>query len=122
VVPDVRRWRRWTWVVIAWTGAMAVLALVLTTVLGGICDDLEGLGFAACSAGSLAGTFIGLAIVGWAWLVGFLILAVLWFARRPLRRLCPPYGHPVAIGRPTCPVCGYDFLTGSLGDGASTDS
>ncbi len=120
MVPDVRRWRRWTWVVIAWTVAMSALALVLTTILGGICDDLNGLGFAACSAGTTAGTVIGWMIVAWAWLVGFLILAVLWFARRPVRRLCPPYGHPVDMGQPVCPVCRYDFLTGTPGEGAAT--
>jgi len=112
MVPDVRRWRRWTWLILAWTAAMGALALVLTTTLGGVCDDLEGLGFAACTAGSLAGTFLGWVIVVWVWLVGFLLLTVIWFARRPLRRLCPPYGHPVDMGQATCPVCGYQFRAG----------
>lgn len=91
---------------------MVAMALVLTTTLGGICDDLEGLGFAACSAGSLAGTFLGWAIVAWAWLVGFLFLTVIWFARRPPRRLCPPFGHPADIGVAKCRVCGYEFRAG----------
>ena len=122
MIPDLRRWRRWTWLVLAWTAATVAIALVATTTLGGICDDLGGLGFAVCSAGSVAGTVVAWAIMAWAWLIGFMLLTVLWFARRPVRRLCPPYGHPVGMGRPTCPVCGYDFLTGSLDAGASTDA
>jgi len=89
-----------------------VPALIAQKVVAGICDDLEGLGFAVCSAGSLAGTFLGWVIVAWAWLVGFLFLTVIWFARRPPRRLCPPYGHPVDMGAAACRVCGYEFRAG----------
>jgi len=114
MIPDARRWRRWTWALLAWTVAMVAVAVVATTMLGNICEDLEGLGFRACSAGTTAGTVIALIVVLWAWLVGFLFLALAWFARRPARRLCPPYGHPVEMGATACPRCGYDFVTGAL--------
>ena len=98
---------------------MLAIGVFATTALGGVCDDLDGLGFAVCSAGSIAGTVLAWAIVAFGWLVGFLFLTVLWFARRPPRRLCPPFGHPVDMGRPTCAVCGYDFRTGELHDRGS---
>lgn len=109
MIPDARRWRRWTWLVLLWTVAMLALALVATSMLGGICDELEGIGFAFCSAGSVAGTVLAWLLVGTAWMIGFLFLVLFWFARKPARRLCPPYGHPVDTGQTTCRKCGYDF-------------
>jgi hypothetical protein len=100
---------------------MLAIGVFATTALGGVCDDLDGLGFAVCSAGSIAGTVLAWAIVAFGWLVGFLFLTVLWFARRPPRRLCPPFGHPVDMGRPTCAVCGHDFRTATLNEGGSAN-
>jgi hypothetical protein len=113
MVPDIRRWRRWTWLLLAWSIAIIGLALLLTGSISGTCDGLEGLGLDVCAAGIAAGTVLVWILLGVIWVIGFLVLSVPWFARRPVRRLCPPYGHPVAQGETTCRACGYDFIAGS---------
>ena len=114
MVPDMRSWRRWTWLLLAWSVAALLLALFLSGSISGTCDGLEGLGFNVCTTGIVAGTAIIWTLLGVVWLIGFLLLAIPWFARRPARRLCPPYGHPVDQGETTCRVCGYDFVVGML--------
>jgi hypothetical protein len=108
--PNFRRWRRWTWLLLAWSFAVIGLALVVTGSIGGTCDGLEGLGLDVCAAGVAAGTVLVLILLGVIWVIGFLVMSVPWFARRPPRRLCPPYGHPVDQGQTTCRACGYDFI------------
>lgn len=110
MVPNIRRWRRWTWLVLAWSIAVVVLALILTGSIAGTCDGLEGLGLDICATGVSAGTVLVWILLAVIWVIGFLVLSVPWFARRPARRLCPPYGHPVAQGETTCRACGYDFI------------
>jgi hypothetical protein len=113
MIPDVRRWRRWTWLLLAWSIAIIGLAITLTGSIGGTCDGLEGLGLDICAAGVAAGTVLVWILLGVIWVIGFLVLSVPWFARRPARRLCPPYGHPVAQGETRCRACGYDFIAGT---------
>jgi hypothetical protein len=112
MIPDIRRWRRWTWLLLAWTFAVLGLALLVTTSIGGACSGFEGLGLDICAAGVTAGTAILWVLLLAIWVIGFLVLAIPWFARRPARRLCPPYGHPVDQGETSCRACGYDFLQG----------
>ena len=114
MVPDIRSWRRWTWLLLAWSLVVLLSALFLSGSISGTCGGLEGLGFNICTTGIVAGTAIIWTLLGVIWLIGFLLLALPWFARRPSRRLCPPYGHPVDQGETTCPVCGYDFVVGSV--------
>ena len=118
MVPDIRRWRRWTWLLLGWSVAVLLSALFPSGSIGGTCDGLEGLGFNICTTGIVAGTAIIWTLLGVIWLIGFMLLAIPWFARRPARRLCPPYGHPVAQGQTKCRVCGYDFITGTTAGGA----
>jgi hypothetical protein len=112
MIPNIRRWRRWTWLLLAWSIAIIGLALVLTGSIGRTCDGLEGLGLDLCAAGVAAGTVLIWILLSVIWVIGFLVMSVPWFARRPARRLCPPYGHPVAPGETTCRACGYDFIAG----------
>jgi hypothetical protein len=112
MTPDVRSWRRWTWLLAAWSLATLVTAIVLSGSISNTCDGLEGLGLNLCTTGIVAGTAIIWTLLGVIWLIGFLLLTLVWFARRPARRLCPPYGHPVNQGDTACRACGYDFLTG----------
>lgn len=114
MIPDVRRWRRWTWAIVAWTALAWLAGSSALAAFGGACDELEGVGLAVCAVGSAAGTLITITAVLWTWLLGFGLLALGWFARRPERRLCPPYGHPVARGRTACPDCGWDFVAAVL--------
>ena len=118
MVPDMRSWRRWTWLLLAWSAAVLSLALFLSGSIGGTCDGLEGLGFNICTTGIIAGTAIIWTLLGVIWLIGFVLLALPWFARRPARRLCPPYGHPADQGETTCGICGYDFITRTAAGGA----
>jgi hypothetical protein len=114
MTPGMRGWRRWSWLLVGWTLGAVALALLATLSFGDACGTMEGMGLTVCRAGAGIGVLIVLFIVFWAWLIGFLLLAIAWFARRPTRRLCPPYGHPVEEGRTTCRVCGYDFVSGVL--------
>jgi hypothetical protein len=114
MTPEMRGWRRWTWVMVGWSIGAVVLALLALGAVGDACGAMEGIGLTVCRTGAAIGAFAVLFIVFWAWLIGFLLLVVGWFARRPKRRLCPPYGHPVDEGRTTCPACGYDFVAGTL--------
>jgi len=112
MIPDIRRWRRWTWLLLGWSLAIPGLALLVAASIGGACNGLEGLGLDVCAAGVTAGGVILWTLLGVIWVIGFLVLAIPWFARRPARRLCPPYGHPVDQGETSCRACGYDFIAG----------
>jgi len=119
MIPSIRRWRRWTWLLLGWSLAVLGLALLVAATIGGACNGLEGLGLDLCAAGVTAGIVTLWTLLGVAWAIGFLVMAVPWFARRPARRLCPPYGHPVDQGETVCRACGYDFVAGIL---ATTES
>src|SRR5262245_11602840 len=101
----MRDWRRWSWLLIAWTVGAVVLAIIALGALGDACTAMDGLGLTICRTGSAVGAIVVLIGIFEAWLIGFLLLAIGWFARRPAMRLCPPYGHPVEEGRSTCEVC-----------------
>jgi hypothetical protein len=77
----MRRWRKMTWAIWAWTALMVVWA-----VSGASATDCgEELSEAARSACE-AGTGIGVVLLFFVWLIGFGILSVIWFMTRPRER------------------------------------
>lgn len=44
-----------------------------------------------------------------AWILGTMVLAVLWLASHPWRRICPRCSSELARAYVTCPVCGHLF-------------
>jgi predicted small secreted protein len=111
---DVRSWRSWSWLLIVWSVVAAIAAIVLLTRLGDTCNTMNGLGLSICQTGATIGSVLGALVLFAIWLIGFMLLAIGWIARRPARRLCPPYGHPVDEESRSCPTCGYDFIEARL--------
>ncbi|MFL5757575.1 MAG: hypothetical protein ACJ77N_14945 [Chloroflexota bacterium] len=111
---DVRAWRSWTVLLIVWSVVAVLAEIILLTRLGDTCNTMNGLGLSVCQSSATIGSVLGALVLLAIWLIGFLLLAVGWLARRPARRLCPPYGHPVDEESRSCPTCGYDFIEARL--------
>jgi zinc-ribbon domain len=110
-----RRWRKMTWVVVAWSGLLLVLTLV----------QMAMVVTKSCSEFSFDSTCINIEAhgrAGWTiewlirgiivWIIGFIPLAVIWFMTRQQARTCPHCGVNVATGLTACANCGYDFTLG----------
>jgi hypothetical protein len=111
---DVRSWRMWTLAVGGWTLFAVIVGGVIIGRIADPCDQLSGIGLQTCASTASIGSVVATLVVFAIWLLGVLVLSVGWLARRPARRLCPPYGHVVPQGSRTCRTCGYDFITGTL--------
>jgi ribosomal protein L40E len=104
------KWRKMTWAILLFTVAM--VAWTVAFVDNETCSQ-----YAAgttqrenCELGEDIGTGIGGAILAMIWLVGFLVLSVIWFmTRRGDDRVCPACGTTAKTGRTTCKKCGYDY-------------
>ena len=112
-----RSWRPWSWLMVGWTVGAIVLGLVVLLAVGDTCMSMSGLGLSLCEANVSIGSLLGVLGIFAVWLMGLVLLAVGWVARRPARRLCPPYGHAVDEGDRICSRCGYDFILGRLPPG-----
>lgn len=100
-------WRKMTWAILIFSGLM--LAWMISA--GGASADCPP-GDDACALGEDVGRGIAGTLIFGLWLVGFLILSVIWFMTRRQGRTCPHCGQDVKKGRTTCKKCGYDFTTG----------
>jgi len=105
----MRRWRKMTWVIVAWCVVMAIwiVAAIASADPSGQCARETYRG--ACEAGSTAGSGIAVVALWFIWFFGFLVLSLIWFMTRPKGRECPVCGETVKRGRTTCPGCRYDF-------------
>ena len=102
----MRKWRKMTWVVIAWT--VLILVWIITGAAANECaDEVDQLSREACEAG----TGIGVALIALIGFFGFVFLSIIWFMTRPRTRDCPRCGSDVKKGVMTCKSCGYDFKT-----------
>jgi zinc-ribbon domain len=112
---NARRWRRMTWVVVAWSGLILGLTLV----------QMLQTASKSCSEFSLDSDCVRIevngraaAVVEWllrgivVWIIGFAVLAVIWFMTRQQARTCPHCGENVERGLTACANCGYDFTLG----------
>lgn len=64
----MRNWRGMTWVILGWTALIAVWAAWSVT-------------SAANASGAVVA--LGLSFMFGVWLIGFLVLSIVWFMRRP---------------------------------------
>jgi len=98
------RWRKMTWLLLIFSGVM--FAWMAAAVSQADCEEeISG----ASQAGCEAGTGIGVILLFFIWLIGFLVLSVIWFMTRRQKRLCPVCGTTVKEGAIVCKKCGYDF-------------
>ncbi len=101
------RWRKMSWVIILFTVVMVAL---LAGSIGTEAECPAGVtNCAAYQAGRDVGSGIAAVFLFFVWLVGFFVLAVIWFMTRGRHRVCPVCGNDVKKGRSVCKKCGYDF-------------
>jgi hypothetical protein len=102
--------RKATWAIIIWSVLMLLWAVSVGDAVGDACTaELANRG--ACQLGATLGGGLALSFILVVWLIGFLVLSVIWFMSRPQRRLCPACGHTAKRGEFTCRRCGFDFRT-----------
>lgn len=102
----MRRWRKMTWVLIAWSALIVVWAATGATA-NDCASEADELSRSACEAGTGLGVMLIL-LIGF---FGFAFLSLIWFMTRPKGRLCPQCGDDVRKGAVQCSTCGYDFRT-----------
>lgn len=78
----MRRWRKMTWAIVIWTVLMAVWIFGGISGASGVACD-PSLAQSTCDAARAVGTGIGVSMLFFLWLIGFLVLAVIWFMTRP---------------------------------------
>lgn len=112
------KWRKMTWVLNVWNG------IFLVWIIAGVSsrpstncatdpDVVNGIiSKHACEVASDTGTGIGVALIIILWLIGFLVISVIWFMARRKNRMCPHCGEDVKKGLTACKKCGYDFTVG----------
>jgi hypothetical protein len=102
-------WRVMTWVILVFN------AIMLAWIIGGGVSASNATNCAgqqyvqACQTGSAIGTGIGEAMLVAIWLVGDLLLLVLWLVTKSRGRDCPVCGSNVKRGHTACRRCGHDF-------------
>ena len=106
--------RKATWAIIIWTVLMIVWAVTVTNAVGQACTA-EQANRGACELGANVGGALGVGLIFFIWLIGFLVLTVIWFMSRPQRRLCPACGQPAKKGVTVCTRCGFDFRAAAGG-------
>ena len=78
MLSRIKRWRKMTWVLYAWTAVFAVW--ITSGILGANCetgtDQYE-------QAGCEVGTGVGVALVGTLGFMGFVVVSLIWFMTRP---------------------------------------
>ena len=93
------RWRKMTWALVVWNGAMAAWVLVLlTSDTAGCSVDGDGAalgGLARQDCLDSAARGLGIPLVALIWALGLVVLSVVWYSTRPLWR----QGHGARIRR-----------------------
>ena len=93
------RWRKATWAVVLWTALFAVWIVAGVGNTGGNCAGMTGDELAACQAGTAIGAGLGVSFLIMLWFIGFIVLAVIWFASRPNNNVVVygPQGQQVSL-------------------------
>ncbi len=107
------KWRKMSWLIIVFTAVMAIWIVSAVASETGCPPDVANC--AAYQVGADIGTGVAVTLLFVIWLIGFFVLAVIWFMTRGRHRLCPVCGSDVKKGRTTCKKCGYDFATQARG-------
>lgn len=104
-----RRWRPFTWVLIAFNLIMLIWLVGGLASGGDPCAGEVGDALEACRAGAAIGTGIGVALILTIWIVVGFILGMIWLVTGRGQRHCPVCGNRVKKGLTVCPACGHDF-------------
>ncbi len=105
----MRRWRKMTWVLIAWCALIIVWAIAGGSSAAHDCTSQLG---QAGQSGCQAGAGLGILLILLIGFVGFVFFALIWLMSRPRGRDCPVCGALVKRGRTRCSGCGHDFAAG----------
>ncbi len=102
------KWRKMSWLIIVFT---AIMAVWIVSAIGSADPECPAnvTNCAAYQAGADVGTGVAAVLLFFIWLIGFFVLAVLWFMTRGRHRACPICGNDVKKGRSVCKKCGFDF-------------
>ena len=106
----MRKWRKTTWVIIAW--CVLIVVWVIAGTASNDCAHQTGSAFLSAQDAQNAcdaGTGIGVALVLFIGFIGFVFLSLIWFMTGRGRRDCPACGRGVKRGKTVCPSCGHDF-------------
>lgn len=79
----MRHWRKMTWVILAWVALIIVWIAVGVNDVADDCNDEVGEARELCEAGRDIGAGIGVTIVVLIGVIGFIVLAIIWFMTRP---------------------------------------
>jgi zinc ribbon protein len=104
VVP---RWRKATWAIVVFSVLMLIWVIAAGSASANCSAEQQYRG--ACKAGETVGRGIGVTLVVVLWVIGFIVLSLIWLMSRPKHRMCPRCGEDVKKGVTTCAKCGYDF-------------
>lgn len=102
-------WRKMTWVLILWCGAIIAWAISAGASTSHSCDHPGVLTHAQCQNATDAGAGLGIAVILFIGFIGFVFFGLIWLMSRPRTRVCPACGEDVKKGRTACPKCSYDF-------------
>jgi hypothetical protein len=80
---DMRGWRKMTWALVVWTVLMAVWLLSGLSSASNNCGGLSGADLTACQAGTAIGGGLAVTALFVIWLIGFIVLSIVWFMTRP---------------------------------------
>lgn len=96
-------WRNATWGLIIFNALMISWMIVGPGAIARTCLA-EG-----CSTLTLVRAAIGGTFVVVIWLIGFVVLSLLWLRGSPPMRICPQCGPGAKLGYFYCPECGFDL-------------
>lgn len=105
-LPD---WRVFTYVILAFNLLMLVWIISGAASAGGEATDCGTLDQETCEAAEAVGTGIGVVILFVFWVLGDIILGILWLVTNRSKRTCPACGSSVKKGLFQCSNCGHDF-------------
>jgi rubredoxin len=105
----IPRWRKATWAIVIFSVLMFIWVIAAGSSSANCSQEEEFRG--ACKAGEALGRGIGVTVVVILWILGFIVLSLIWLMSRPKHRVCPRCGYDVKKGWMQCRNCGYDFAT-----------
>ena len=88
-----------TWLILIWTGLMALGVVAAFLGIGGGCASLTGSELATCQGNAWIRGGIGLMLLFFLWLVVFLPMGVVWLVSRPKENVVVfgPHGQQVVV-------------------------
>lgn len=103
-------WRIFSYVILLFNLAMLAWVIGGVASTSGTPDDCGSLSTQACNDAQDVGAGIAIMAIVAIWVVGDIILGVLWLVtNRKSTRDCPACGRDVKKGLFVCRSCGYDF-------------